>query len=174
VTTFHHKNIRLGKESYKGQRWHFATICCHQRRPVFSSQLYANRLIEILRRDAISHRFGVHAYCVMPDHLHLLVQGLDHASDLLTFIKSLKQSTGYEFKQADGNALWQKKFHDHILRARDSVDAVAAYIWLNPVRKGLCTEPKKYPYSGSLLLDWSTVRLTEAGWEPPWKTKAPA
>lgn len=128
----------------------------------------------MLQREAVASRMGVYTYCVMPDHLHLLVQGLDRTSDLLAFIKTVKQKTGHQFRDGPGIALWQKKFYDHILRERDSVDAVAAYIWLNPVRKGLSTDVKEYPHSGSLLLDWRSVRLTEAGWEPPWKTTAPA
>jgi putative transposase len=174
MTVFHHKNIRLGGENYRGCRWHFVTICCEQRRRFFSSPNRAAWLIQTLEREAVSKRFGVHAYCVMPDHVHLLVVGLDARTDLLAFVKGLKQKTGYEFKRISGRNLWQKKFYDHILRAGDSIDAVAAYVWMNPVRKGLSANPKSYPYSGSLLLDWASVKLSEEDWAPEWKTKAPA
>jgi REP-associated tyrosine transposase len=174
ITVFHHKNIRLAGADYKGRRWHFLTMCCEQRRRVFSSPHRAESLIRTLQREAVAKRFGVHAYCVMPEHLHILVAGLDAASDLLVFLKNFKQKTGYEFKRISGSDLWQKKFYDHILRPRDSVDAVAAYIWMNPVRRGLCTSAKSYPYSGSFVLDWASVKLSREDWVPSWKTKAPA
>jgi REP element-mobilizing transposase RayT len=72
MTIFHHQNIRLRSANYVGQRWHFVTICCEQRHPVFSSDDRAAWLIGILERAAVSAGFGIHAYCVMPDHLHVL------------------------------------------------------------------------------------------------------
>jgi len=37
--------------------------------------------------------FDVHAYCLMPDHLHFLAEGTEPTSDLRHFIKSLKIKT---------------------------------------------------------------------------------
>lgn len=110
----------------------------------------------------------------MPDHLHALVMGLDETSDLLVFLKLLKQKSGYEFRQEFHFDLWQKKFYDHILRREDSVPRVAGYIWMNPVRKGLCSDPRDYPYSGSFVADWRTEVATAEAWMPPWHERAPA
>ena len=85
-------------------------------------------------------------YCVMPDHVHLLVDGLRAASDFLAFTKSLKLKTSREFAVASGNPLWQKKYFDHILRPKESMDAVPWYIWLNPVRAGLGRAAGIYPF----------------------------
>jgi len=81
----------------------------------------------------------------MPDHFHALVEGLASDSDLLLFVRSFKQSSTRAFSGGNGIPLWQKKFYDHILRAEDSPEAVAWYIWMNPVRKGFCSEPDEYP-----------------------------
>src|SRR5258706_4761083 len=144
LMAFHRKNIRLPATQYLGQRWHFVTICCESRRHVFANSNNVRRLIEELRRAAFATTFAVFAYCAMPDHFHVLVQGLEANSNLLVFVKSLKQKTAYEFERKFHRDLWQKKFYDHILRPNDSVEAVAAYIWLNPVRKGLCTTAQDY------------------------------
>jgi putative transposase len=174
MAQFYHKDIRLPAGNYAGQRWHFVTICCHQRLRLFSSRGRATWLVDALAREAAANQFAVHAYCTMPDHLHVLARGIDSASNLLVFVKGLKQKTGYEFKRMSHADLWQKKFYDHILRPRDSVDAVAAYIWMNPVRQGLCRDPKSYPYSGSFVLDWAKVKLSRDEWAPSWKAKTPA
>lgn len=121
---------------------------------------------------ASSQSFVVYAYCVMPDHLHVLVIGADQASDLLIFLKRLKQKTAYEFRRKFRRDLWQKKFYDHILRQSDSIGRVAAYIWMNPVRKGICKDPREYPYSGSFVVDWKKVGAPVEIWVPPWKERA--
>lgn len=167
---FFHKNIRLGADQYTGQRWFFLTLCCENRRPVFSIPEHAMWLIDMLRQESVSAQFLLYAYCIMPDHLHVLVQGLDTTSDLLAFIKRLKQSTGYEFRKRFHRNLWQKKFHDHILRENETVQSVAAYIWMNPVRKGLCANPSDYPYSGSFVLDWKNAPTPAKPWTPPKQT----
>jgi putative transposase len=134
----------------------------------------AIRLIEQIRQHSRSHGFAVHAYCVMPDHLHALVFGLGLSSDLLTFVTSLKQKAAYEFYGRFHRILWQKKFYDHILRAKESPERVAAYIWMNPIRKGLCKDVRDYPHSGSFTFDWKKAALPVQPWVPSWKAKTPA
>jgi putative transposase len=170
---FLRKNIRLPATQYLGQRWHFVTICCESRRHVFANTQNASRLIEELRRAASATAFAVFAYCVMPDHLHLLVQGIQASSNLSMFVKALKQKTAYQFAREFHRALWQRKFYDHILRPDDSVEAVAAYVWLNPVRKGLCSRAQDYPFSGSFTVDWKQIVPPSEPWLPAWKTKLP-
>jgi len=108
----------------------------------------------------------------MPDHLHALVVGLNEKSDLLAFVKNLKQKTALEFRREFGRDLWQKKFYDHILRENDSSVRVAMYIWMNPVRKAICKDPRDYPYSGSFLVDWKKEMRPIEEWVPPWKEES--
>ena len=106
---FPHKNIRLPAARYNGEQRYFVTLCCAARRRVFADAERASGIVGELRQQAAAHGFAVYAYCVMPDHLHLLVIGLSATSDLLAFLKSLKQKTAYEFRQKFGRDLWQKK-----------------------------------------------------------------
>ena len=168
-----HKNIRLKPEHYKGQGWYFVTLCCAERRRIFDSPKEAFWVIDELGRAASRRGFGVYAYSVMPDHLHALAHGAAVTSDLLKFMKDFKQTTAYHFERSHHAVLWQKKYYEHILRTKESVDSVAAYIWMNPVRKGLCKSPEEYPFSGSMIIEWKPIRPCEELWTPPWKAKAP-
>jgi REP element-mobilizing transposase RayT len=85
----------------------------------------------------------------MPDHIHLLAQGLKPSSDFLNFVKAFKIKTSREFANQTNEQLWQKNFYDHIVRPNESAESVAWYIWLNPVRAGLAAHPKDYPLTGS-------------------------
>lgn len=102
--------------------------------------------------------------------ISLLREGMREAI-CVAFIESLKRDTSFAFSKRTGRRLWQLKYYDRILRASDSANSVAWYIWFNPVRKGLCRTPMEYPFSGS---------FTEVGkkmfkapmppdWAPPWK-----
>jgi putative transposase len=110
----------------------------------------------------------------MPDHFHVLVTGLETACDLLAFIRNFKQITAHEHLAKFAHELWQKKFYDHIVRPRESSASIAAYIWLNPVRKGLCANPRDYPHSGSFVVDWKTGTSFVQPWLPNWKKPRPA
>ncbi len=165
---FTRKTHRLDSNEYSGQRWSFVTMCCENRYPAFSDAGRANWMIECLRTESLLQGFLVDAYCVMPDHLHFLTFGKNSSSKLLVFAKSLKQKTGFSFQKETGSRLWQKNYYDHVLRANEEANRVAGYIWMNPVRKGLCKSFEDYLFSGSFTRPWKDLPQGE-GWTPPWK-----
>lgn len=96
----------------------------------------------------------------MPDHAHLLVEGLAADSDLRRFVRIAKQRSAYEYsKKTSGDQLWQEGFHDRILRKEDDVRAVARYVIENPVRAGLVSSPGDYQHSGSDV--WTIPAILE-------------
>lgn len=122
---FVRKNVRLAGDNYCGRRSYFVTICCHQRKPLLRESEIASRQVELLSEIAAQLGFAVHAYCFMPDHVHLLLEGLAPESQLLKFVNRLKQRTAFEYRLKRRGTLWQVKFYDHILRRGDAMDGVA-------------------------------------------------
>ena len=106
---------------------------------------------------------------LLPDHLHFLAEGRDEQSDLTEFVKLFKQRSAYYQRLSTPYQLWQNRFYDHILRHADSMLEVACYIWMNPVRSGLCAGPREYPLSGSQTIDWMKMKEIASSWTPPWK-----
>jgi putative transposase len=131
------------------------------------------RLIEgvlaILREVSSLQSFLIHAYCFMPDHLHLLCEGMTHESRLLDFLSRFKQRTAFAQRQNGGGTLWQGRSFDRVLRREDAMEDVAWYIWMNPVRKGFCSDPKQFPFSGSLTMAWREKKSPDNRWTPPWR-----
>jgi REP element-mobilizing transposase RayT len=107
---FRRKNIRLPAINYRGRSWFFITLCSDGRRSVFSDEEQGRWLIDCLKHAAERNQFAVHSFCVMLDHLHVPVEGLVAESDLLLFVRMLKQRTSSEYKNHTGRVLWQKKF----------------------------------------------------------------
>ena len=166
---FRRKNIRLHPTRYRGRAWFFITLCCEARTPVFSNNENSQKLIDCLQLASEKYHFAIHAYCVMPDHFHALAEGLSPESDLLLFVRYFKQKTTRQHSKESGLPLWQKKFHDHILRPEDAPEAVAWYIWMNPIRKGLCTQPNQYTLSGSFTQQYQKKIQPKDQWAPAWK-----
>ena len=170
---FRRKNIRLAAGRYRGRNLYFLTLCFHNRHRFGVRPRLASWLIASLRKHANVCGFFVHAYCVMPDHVHFLAAAASEEGNLIKFVESFKQETAFEFARRTHRLLWQFKYYDRVLRASDSADRVAWYIWLNPVRKGLCRAPIDYPFLGSFTaLGVQLLKGTVAfEWSPPWKAE---
>ena len=165
---FQRKNIRLAAPRYFGLQCYFLTMCTQNRVARFGDPGLVGDLLRLLKESAEVHRFAVSAYCFMPDHLHFLTHGTEENSDLTAFANVFKQRSGYAFQRTSGQRLWQKKYYDHILRGNEQWERVAWYIWMNPVRKGLCGRPEEWSFSGSFTVDWRGL-LPANEWIPPWK-----
>ena len=52
----------------------------------------------------------------MPDHVHLLIEGVTESADFLRFVKLAKQRSGAAYALTSGERLWQKGYYDRVLR----------------------------------------------------------
>jgi putative transposase len=102
---------------------------------------------------ADEQRFAIIAYCFMPDHLHVLAEGVVDTSDFTEFVRLFKQQAAFEWKRAAGGRLWQRGYYDHVLREEQDTTAVARYLLENPVRAGLVDSPEEYPFLGSFTMN---------------------
>lgn len=146
---FKRKSNRLESSFYKQKGVYFLTLCCFNGKSIFTSESIVNSMLETLESCCNDYGLKNLAYCFMPNHLHLLLEG-EEDSNLIGMVKKFKQLTGYHFKKDTGDNLWQKSFYDHILRKEEDIVNIIRYILENPVRKGLVSQPSEYVYSGSL------------------------
>jgi hypothetical protein len=79
----------------------------------------------------------------------LLDPYLQQMNDLSFFMKQLKGcfAQQYNRRHKRHGTLWSERFKSVLLEGGPAVAAIAAYIDLNPVRAGLCEDPKDYRYS---------------------------
>src|ERR1700752_4116387 len=70
--------------------------------------------------------------------------------DISVFIKELKGRFAQWYNQRHDRygVLWAERFKSVLLEGGEALAAVAAYIEINPVRAGLCSDPKDYRYCG--------------------------
>jgi len=103
---------------------------------------------------ALVHYHGVSVdvltYCVMPDHVHVLV-GLAHDGKPLSgWVADLKRWTVHQARKGGLSLRWQPGFYEHVVRKSEDVAAISGYILANPVRAGLAEEWRAYRWCGSL------------------------
>jgi len=103
----------------------------------------------------------------MPDHVHLLLEGLTAHADFKAAMHSWKLTTGFAWKKRTGERLWQEGFYEHTLRTDDAVANVVRYILENPARAGLVSEGDCYPHMGSSRYSLSQLVDTVVDWRPP-------
>ncbi|MDO8615115.1 MAG: transposase [Dehalococcoidia bacterium] len=153
------KRIRLAPEAYRLGHAFSVTITTANRAGLFARADAADLCLELPQASVAKHNAALFAYCLMPDHLHMLV-ALPEAESLVAFVKHVKQTTSYHLQRLlghDTNA-WQASFYDHALRGEEALPDVEEYIFSNPVRAGLVAQASDYPYSGSR--DWTNVLLS--------------
>ncbi len=96
--------------------------------------------------DALRHfdneRYTLHAWCVMPNHVHAVVQPFG-VNTLATILKSWKGFTGREIDRRLMRAgeFWQAEYYDHLIRDASDFAHSVRYVLENPSRAGLLNWP---------------------------------
>jgi REP element-mobilizing transposase RayT len=129
------------------------TACTRERREIFADVHFGSRCIDALRALADRRGTAVYAYCLMPDHVHLVL-GVHPESSLSAFLQAWKSVCTKLWREAGrGKSFWQRGFHERALRRDEHLRAACLYVLANPVRKGLVREWQEYPLGGSL--EWT-------------------
>ncbi|MCK4235206.1 transposase [candidate division WOR-3 bacterium] len=150
----YHKKIRLDSEIYKTPDLPCSiTICTRKRKPIFNNKKLAEECLDLMKKFSLENNIPIYAYCIMPDHIHLLLCASEQIG-IIEFISRLKNlTTRIAWKHNFKGKIWQKSFYDHFLRKDEDNQKVATYIVNNPVRKGLVQDWRDYPFCGSLVFD---------------------
>lgn len=139
--------------SYTGPHRYSVTVRAHERRPLFDHRELAGCVRMQILRAASTAGYAVVVYCIMPTHVHLLVEGGAGRSPLTEFVKRAKQYAGFYGKRIIHAPVWQTGYLARMLRESEDTRSVVAYILDNPVRRGLSASPREYPLSGSGVYD---------------------
>jgi putative transposase len=161
---------RLRTFDYLGKYRYFLTFTTHDRNELFRDATTVDLVQMHILRSAERRGFAICVYCYMPDHVHLLAEGLDENSDCREFVKLAKQTSAFAYSQTERRRLWQPSYYDHVLRHDESSLHFIAYILRNPVVKNLAPRCQEYPFVGAPAssLETITAMLREVlgpGWE---------
>ena len=119
---------------------YFFTLVTENRRALLIDAPARLALRQAIERVRQHYPFVIHAWVLMPDHLHWLLQLQNE--DLTRLVGRVKSISAKRL----GRPIWQKGFHDHALRREEDVRSVARYVVANPLRAGLVERAGDYPH----------------------------
>jgi len=145
------KSNRLTKYNYSKAGSYFITICVKDRHEILALVVedicLGTPLLEltetglmveqyIVKVDEIYEMLRVDKYVIMPNHIHMIVSIIDETfecvsptkSTLAKAINALKSLTSRQF----GESMWQRSYHDHIIRNEAEYLRIWEYIDHNP------------------------------------------
>jgi REP element-mobilizing transposase RayT len=112
---------RIPEFDYIGPLAVFFTSSTLSRRPAFLDSNVARYAVDQILQVAESCDVEISAYCVMPDHVHILTTGCHDQSETLTSFLRWKQKLGYWYRRQTTEFLWQPGYWDRVLRDEDDL-----------------------------------------------------
>lgn len=145
----HGKDLRKGRVSLIGHPYSL-TWATAERKPWFADVHLGRLVVSALRRVHDAGTVESLAFVVMPDHVHWLM--VPRQGSLPVTMGEVKGYSGFHVKQRliehgpeRPRIIWQEGYYDHALRSEESLQDVARYIVMNPVRAGLVKSIREYP-----------------------------
>jgi putative transposase len=158
------KNRLERRYGYRDLR--FITCSCHRRRPLLNSMRRRDLFLKILDQVRTRYQFLLVGFVVMPEHIHLLISEPKIGTPS-TVMQVLKQRVSQALRRKRrgnrnqlnlwaespdaGQSFWQRRFYDFNVWSRKKKIEKLHYIHMNPVKRGLVTDPK--------LWSWSSYRF---------------
>jgi REP element-mobilizing transposase RayT len=108
----------------------------------------AEMIVEAIQYNASTLKhYDLHAFVVMPNHIHLLITPLIALANLMRSLKGITAKRANEILGLTGRPFWQEESYDHLVRNRNEFEKIRTYIEANPIRARLVPESNQYPWS---------------------------
>ena len=101
---------------------------------------------ELLHHDG--ERYRLLAWCVMPNHVHVVIEQI---ADLAGTVRRWKSWTAREINRVTSRTgpLWYREYFDRYARNPEQVDRMIHYVEMNPVAAGLVGDIGDWPWSSA-------------------------
>lgn len=134
----------------------------NDRRPIFLDDNDRTRYLAILGRALERPGGRVHAYCLLTNHVHLLLQADERPLCFLMHVLGLRYARWFNDRWARTGHLFQDRYYAGVVRDEAQLLMVLRYIHLNPVRAGLVKDAADHR--------WSSHRAYAGETSPHWLT----
>ena len=95
------------------------------------------------------HLYHLHAWVIMCNHVHLLVQPRARLSRITRAVKNYSARRANAILNRTGQAFWMDESYDHWVRNEKEFENIVRYIEFNPVSAGLVANPEEYRWSSA-------------------------
>lgn len=122
----------------------------NNREIVFLDRTDYEKYLFLLAKYSEEKQAGILAYCLMPNHVHLLVTPLQEET-LAKLMQGVTLCYTQHFNRKKGRTgrLWECRYHSTVIDRGSYLWTVSKYIENNPVRARISQRPEDYPYSSA-------------------------
>lgn len=121
----------------------------HNRRDIFFGD--GDRAYYLRNLREFKERFGckVYSYCLMSNHVHMIVNPCENAGSLALLMKRLaaRQTRMVNKMKGASGTLWDSRYRSSLIDTERYLPACCRYIEMNPVRAGIVKRPEEYHWS---------------------------
>lgn len=161
---------RLDRHAYQAGAIVHWSLSAFDRATGWLDESFHVRFRELMLHAAARGGLFCPAYCLMPDHLHLVWMGLRRDTDQRNGMAFLRT----HLEPALAPHKFQPQPHDHVLREKereqDAFATVCGYVLANPERKGLVERWQEWRYCGAVVPGYPTLHPSQNDyWEKFWK-----
>jgi putative transposase len=156
-----HRPYRLDEDAYNEPGTIAHVIAVTKRRVRFFERAdISNMATSILLERAARDDVPIYAYCLMPDHAHLLI-GASRSCGIARYVSEVKSFIARgSWPLGVKRTIWQTSFRDEIERSpTEELWGDVRYVFRNPVDDGIVEKWSDYPYSGSTV--YSAAQIEE-------------
>jgi putative transposase len=123
----------------------------NNRQDIFHAEAEFKKYCELLRHFSNKHNCKIGAYCLMPNHVHLLLRPAD-AAGLAAMMQGLNICYQQYLNDSSGfvGHVWQGRYYSSPVEEGEHLWTVAGYIDNNPTRASITADPCAYAYSSAL------------------------
>lgn len=146
--------------TYPGAYYH-VTSRGNEQKDVFRSKADREQFLVYLESAVTRYGAVIHAYCLMSNHYHLLLETPDgNLAEIMHHINGA-YTTYFNIKRKRSGHLFQGRYKAPLVEADAYLAQLSRYIHLNPVRAGIVARPEAYAWSSYR----NYIGLAES---PPW------
>jgi len=110
----------------------------------------ANMVVEAIHYGStVFGHYTLHAFVIMPNHVHILITPHVELAKLTHSIKRFTAREANRILGLTGKRFWQDESYDRLVRDHSEFQRIQRYIENNPVRAGLVATPEEYRWSSA-------------------------
>jgi len=138
--------------SYKERE---AQLDKHPTGPLWLSDTRIATLVQdaLIYGAATRKMYDVYAWCIMPNHVHLVLQPHTQLSKITQWVKGRTARMANDILRRRGQPFWQEESYDRWMRGREELQETIHYVEENPVNAGLVMQPNQWSYSSARWTD---------------------
>ena len=117
----------------------------------------AGMIVDAIEYDAnVPGHYALHAFVVMPNHVHLLATPTVALAKLTKSLKGITGRRANAMLGLTGRPFWQEESYDHLVRDDQEFEKIQSYVVENPVRAGLVRDACQNRWSSAGWATWGS------------------